>query len=141
MTWRGFAGGDREDSNQQNVAPVARVASETMAGVARILRQGQVPLVIGGDCSITIGVIASFARVDARPALLYVDGGPDLYPPDTRPNGNLDAMGMAHLLAIPGHVPEVGRHRAHRTAVDAGQDRVLWAHAARRRSRAGGALS
>jgi arginase len=54
-----------------------------------------------------LSVGAGFVQRDIRPALLYVDGGPDLYTPATRPNGNLDAMGLAHLLAIPGHVPEV----------------------------------
>jgi arginase len=98
---------DLERPNAKNAAAVARVAADTAAGVARILSSGQRPLVVGGDCSITIGVIAGFVQHGIRPALLYVDGGPDLYTPDTRPNGNLDAMGLAHLLAIPGHVPDV----------------------------------
>ena len=98
---------DLERPNAKNAAAVARVAAETADGVARILAAGQRPLVVGGDCSITVGVIAGFVQHGVAPALLYVDGGPDLYTPDTRPNGNLDAMGLAHLLAIPGHVPEV----------------------------------
>ncbi len=98
---------DLERPSAKNAAAVARVAADTAAGVARILARGQRPLVVGGDCSITVGVVAGFVRHGIRPALLYVDGGPDLYTPDTRPNGNLDAMGMAHLLALPGHVPEV----------------------------------
>lgn len=98
---------DRERPNAQNAAAVARIAAETAAGVARILDRGQTPFVIGGDCSITIGVVAGFIRHGVRPALLYVDGGPDLYTPDTRPNGNLDAMVLAHLLAIPGHIRDV----------------------------------
>ena len=98
---------DRERPNAKNAAAVARVATETAAGVARILGSGQTPLVVGGDCSITIGVVAGFVQRGIRPALLYIDGGPDLYTPATRPNGNLDAMALAHLLAIPGHVPEV----------------------------------
>jgi arginase len=96
---------DRPDA--KNVPAVARVAADTAAGVDRILSGGQRPLVVGGDCSITVGVIAGFVRQGVRPSLLYVDGGPDLYTPATRPNGNLDAMGLAHLLALPGHVPEV----------------------------------
>lgn len=98
---------DRKRPNAKNAAAVARVATDTAAGVARILDAGQTPFVIGGDCSITVGVVAGFVRHGARPALLYVDGGPDLYTPGTRPNGNLDAMVLAHLLAIPGHVHEV----------------------------------
>jgi arginase len=98
---------DLERPNAKNVAAVARVATDTAGGVARILADEQRPLVVGGDCSITVGVVAGFVEHGIRPALLYVDGGPDLYTPSTRPNGNLDAMGLAHLLAIPGHVPEV----------------------------------
>ncbi|MFY1693377.1 arginase family protein [Plantactinospora sp. WMMB782] len=96
---------DRDRPDAKNVAAVARVAAATALGVTRILDSGQIPLVIGGDCSITVGVVAGFVQRGVRPALLYVDGGPDLYTPATRPNGNLDAMGLAHLLAIPGHVP------------------------------------
>jgi arginase len=91
----------------KNAAAVARVASDTAVSTERILAAGRLPLVIGGDCSITVGVVAGFVRHGVRPALLYVDGGPDLYTPDTRANGNLDSMGLAHLLAIPGHLPEV----------------------------------
>jgi len=91
----------------KNADAVARVASDTAAGVERILAAGQLPIVIGGDCSITVGVVAGFVRAGVGPALLYVDGGPDLYTPDTRANGNLDSMGVAHLLAIPGHVPSI----------------------------------
>jgi arginase len=98
---------DLERPNAKNAAAVARIATETAAGVARILGTGQTPLVIGGDCSITIGVVAGFIHHGVRPALLYVDGGPDLYTPGTRPNGNLDAMVLAHLMAIPGHIHDV----------------------------------
>jgi arginase len=36
-----------------------------------------------------------------------MDGGPDLFTPETRPNGNLDAMGVGHLLRLPGYLSEV----------------------------------
>ncbi len=51
--------------------------------------------------------MAGFARAAQDPALLYMDGGPDLFTPETRANGNLDAMGVGHLLRLPGHLPEV----------------------------------
>jgi arginase len=93
--------------NGQNSSAVAAVARDTAAGVAAILAAGRVTFVLGGDCSITIGVVAGFVAAGRRPALVYMDGGPDLYTPDTRANGNLDAMGLAHMLALPGHLPEV----------------------------------
>jgi arginase len=53
------------------------------------------------------GLVAGHTKVNGAPALVYVDGGPDLYTPETRANGNLDAMGLAHMLALPGTVPAV----------------------------------
>jgi len=91
----------------QNLEAVVRVAAATADAVARIDAAGQVPFVLGGDCSITVGVMAGLARAGARPALMYVDGGPDLFTPQTRPNGNFDAMGVAHLLRLPGHAPDL----------------------------------
>jgi arginase len=98
---------DPDHPHGQNAPAVARVAVQTAEAVAQILARSQSPLVIGGDCSITLGVMAGFARSSRRCALLYVDGGPDLYTPDTRANGNLDAMGVAHMLGVPGHLPQV----------------------------------
>ena len=40
-------------------------------------------------------------------ALLYVYGGPDLYTPGASSIGHLDAMGLAHMLGLPGHLLEV----------------------------------
>ncbi|MCO8273004.1 arginase family protein [Actinoplanes sp. TRM 88003] len=98
---------DPQHQNGQNAPAVAAVADDVAAAVAVVLAQGRTPLVVGGDCSITVGVMAGFARAARDPALLYMDGGPDLFTPATRANGNLDAMGLAHLLRLPGHLPEV----------------------------------
>ena len=84
----------------QNAPVVARVARDVAAAVAAA---PGVPLVVGGDCTVTLGLVAG----TAAPALVYVDGGPDLYTPLTRPNGNLDAMGLAHMLKLPGTEPAV----------------------------------
>jgi arginase len=91
----------------QNGAAVARVAAATADAVTEILGRGQIPLVIGGDCTITIGVVGGFLRAGVEPALLYVDGGPDLYTPGASSIGHLDAMGLAQMLGLPGHLPEV----------------------------------
>lgn len=92
----------------QNAAAVARVAMAVADAVgAVVVGRNGTPLVMGGDCTVTIGLVAGYARASMPPALVYVDGGPDLYTPETRAHGNLDAMGLAHMLALPGHVPEV----------------------------------
>ncbi|HMG28812.1 MAG TPA: arginase family protein [Jiangellaceae bacterium] len=98
---------DPDHPHAQNASVVARVARDVAAAVAEITRRSRLPLIVGGDCTVTVGVVAGLAGSGLSPALLYVDGGPDLYTPETRAVGNLDAMGLAHMLAIPGHVPEL----------------------------------
>lgn len=88
--------------DRQNIQEVARVADETATAVATVLAAGRVPLVLGGDCTVTVGVVAGFRRAGHEAALMYVDGGPDLYTPGLIEYGNVDAMGVAHMLALPG---------------------------------------
>src|SRR6266536_6055694 len=49
---------DYEHPNARNLPAVARVARETADAVAGLAGPGQLALVIGGDCTITLGVIA-----------------------------------------------------------------------------------
>jgi arginase len=56
------------------------------------------PLVLGGDCTVTLGVVAGFARHTDDLGLLYVDGDADLSTPATTSSGVLDSMVVAHLL-------------------------------------------
>jgi len=67
--------------------------------VAEIARGGRVPLVLGGDCTITLGVVAGLqAAAPDRLGLLYFDGDADLSRPDEPSSGVLDSMGVSHLL-------------------------------------------
>lgn len=93
---------DPDHPDRQNITEVARVAADTARAIAAVLSAEEIPLVIGGDCTVTMGVIAGFRDAGQPSALLYFDGGPDLYTPGRAEYGNLDAMGLAHMLAIPG---------------------------------------
>jgi arginase len=68
--------------------------------VAEVAAGGSVPLVIGGDCTITIGVVAGLQRERPDIGLFYFDGDADLATPDTTMSGVLDAMGIAHLIGL-----------------------------------------
>ncbi|HEX8631346.1 MAG TPA: arginase family protein [Catenuloplanes sp.] len=103
---------DPAHPHAQNASVVARVARDVAGKVRGAVADGHVPFVLGGDCTITLGLVAGRTLAGRTlageaPALVYVDGGPDLYTPATRPNGNLDAMGLAHMLALPATVPEI----------------------------------
>jgi arginase len=98
---------DREHPGSRNLSPVARVAGEVADAVAGAIGRGPLPLVIGGDCTITLGVIAGFRRSYPRVGLVYVDGDADLGVPDSgdRDSGVFDAMGIRHMLG--GGAPEL----------------------------------
>jgi arginase len=53
---------------------------------------------MGGDCTITVGVVAGVQRVYPGAGLAYFDGDSDLSSPATSASGVMDAMGIAHLL-------------------------------------------
>ncbi len=73
---------------------VVAVAQGTAAAVAAIRAEGRLPLVLGGDCTITLGVLAGLG--DA--GLVYFDGDADLSSPDSGGSGVADTMGMTHML-------------------------------------------
>ena len=91
----------------QNLAAVVDVARSVADRVEVTLRAGEVPLVIGGDCTIELGVITGFLRAGEDPGLLYFDGGVDLRTPLDNPTGILDSMGVAHMLGEPGSAEEL----------------------------------
>lgn len=53
---------------------------------------------LGGDCTITLGVLAGMVRRHPRLGLIYFDGDADLKTPADTKSGILDGMGMAHVL-------------------------------------------
>jgi len=93
---------DQTQPTAQNLAVVAEQARTTAAMVQEIVRIGQIPVVLGGDCTIELGVVAGHLQTQDRLALLYFDLHPDLNVPASVLEGALDWMGVAHLLAIEG---------------------------------------
>ncbi|MGD8404161.1 MAG: arginase family protein [Anaerolineales bacterium] len=93
---------DKLHRHQQNLAAVVDVANRVADQIELALINDNLPLVIGGDCTIGLGVIAGFLRKDNDLGLLYFDGHVDLNTPVTSSSGILDSMGIAHLLGEPG---------------------------------------
>ena len=97
---------DLAHPRQQNLARVVDIATQTAEQVETALQRQAMPLVIGGDCTIALGVIAGFLHHGVDPGLLYFDGHIDLNTPATSRSGILNSMGIAHLLG------EVGATKA-----------------------------
>jgi arginase len=91
---------DAADATARNLPAVVQVAGAVADAVAAALAGGRLPVVLGGDCTITLGVLAGVQRHDPSAALLYFDGDADLGTPQTTSSGVLDAMGIAHLLGL-----------------------------------------
>jgi cystathionine gamma-synthase len=89
---------DPEHPREQNAELVARVARDVQARVASALADGRFPVVLGGDCTVTIGVLGALRRARGDVALLWADGDLDLNTPETTPSGVFDGMVTAHLL-------------------------------------------
>src|SRR4051794_32578584 len=91
---------DRDSRRAQNLPAVA----DRVAQVRHKVEQAPAPtLVLGGDCTVELGVVA------ARPGLglVYFDLHPDLNVPASVQTGALDHMGLAHMLAVEGSLPEL----------------------------------
>ena len=98
-----------DGGHPQNLAAVIEVARSVAERVEGALGDGEIPLVIGGDCTIELGVLCGLLRAGEDPALLYLDGGVDLRTPETNPTGILDSMGVAHMVGEPGAAQELCR--------------------------------
>lgn len=88
------------DATARNLDAVVAVALSVADAVEQEVRQGRLPIVLGGDCTITLGVVAGLQRVRDDVRLAYFDGDADLSSPERTRSGILDATGTAHLLGI-----------------------------------------
>jgi arginase len=90
---------DAGNRRTRNLAATVRAAQTVADAVEFAAQDGSVLLVLGGDCTITLGVLAGLQRVEPDAGLAYFDGDADLSMPAAG-SGILDAMGIAHFLGL-----------------------------------------
>jgi arginase len=78
-------------------------ACETVADeVQKMMRAGELPVVLGGDHSIAAGSVAGVAAIarerGAQIGLVWFDAHADMNTPETSPSGNVHGMPLAALL-------------------------------------------
>lgn len=85
-----------------------RIFSRRLAErVGFILDQDRFPLILGGDCSILVGIALALRR-RGRFGLLFIDGHADYYSPESEPNGELASMELAVVTGRgPGEVADL----------------------------------
>ncbi len=82
--------------------PIASMCRRLAETTARAVREGAVPLVLGGDHSLAAGsaagVATALAERDQHLGLIWLDAHGDLNTPESSLSGNVHGMPVAHLL-------------------------------------------
>src|SRR5579863_7853441 len=98
---------DKKNLLAQHWEAVVACVQETEAHLAEAVRQGHIPVVIGGNCTIELGVVAANLRKYENLGLIYLDLHADMNTPASTTDGALDWMGMAHMLGLNGAIPQL----------------------------------
>ena len=98
---------DAEHPLAQNLGEVVASVSALAETVGDALDAGSDVLVLGGSCLVALGAMSALVQREPDASLLYIDRHSDLNTPQTTTDGALDWMGLAHLLDVPGAVPEL----------------------------------
>jgi arginase len=88
---------DQQHPKAQNLQFVVEVIKSVANQVEGAVRDNALPIVLGGDCTITLGVLAGLINHEPNLGLIYFDGDLDLNTPDTTTSGIFDGMVMAHM--------------------------------------------
>jgi len=89
---------DTQNPKQQNLPLVLGVVRQVADAVDAAIADRAWPLIIGGDCTVTIGVVAALRKYFDSLGMTYLDGDLDLNTPATTSSGIFDGMVLAHIL-------------------------------------------
>lgn len=88
---------DPGDPQLKYLAPIVEVGQRLASSVEASIAQGHVPLVLGGDHSLSLASVAGAAR-GRRLGLIWFDAHGDFNTAETTPSGNVHGMPLAVLL-------------------------------------------
>ena len=91
---------DHDEPRAMNAAAVVDGVHAVAELAAAAIGAGELPLVLGGDCTVGVGTVSGAVAAGAEPRLIYFDMHPDLNTPASVPDGAFDWMGVAHMLDI-----------------------------------------
>jgi arginase len=91
---------DHDEPRAMNAAAVVDGVHAVAELAAAAIGAGELPLVLGGDCTVGVGTVSGAVAAGAEPRLIYFDMHPDLNTPASVPDGAFDWMGVAPMLDI-----------------------------------------
>jgi arginase len=95
----------RGPSGLLNERALGHLVSVTRAAVGRSLDGGRLPLLVGGDCPVLLGALASGRDRRGKAGLLLVDGHEDAWPPHASSTGEASDSEVGIALGRVGGVP------------------------------------
>lgn len=91
-----------KEGRPQYLATVTAACTQLALETAQAVRDGVVPVTLGGDHSLAAGSVAGVATARAerqqRIGLIWLDAHSDIHTPTTSASGNIHGMPVAHLL-------------------------------------------
>jgi arginase len=100
---------DPGDDRAKYLDEILVVCGEIAGHVEASSRGGELPLVLGGDHSLALGVFGGLARVHGPVATVWFDAHADCNTPATTPSGNVHGMGLSGALGWGGERFSGGR--------------------------------
>ena len=97
---------DRQSPFAQNLGDETDALEELSAAAAGLLAAGQRLLVLGGSCTVAVGMCAAMALGGERPRIVYVDRHLDLNTPRSTAEGSLSIAILEQALVTLLHDPD-----------------------------------
>lgn len=92
------------DPSRRFKKEISHVCTRLASRVEKVLDEGALPLVLGGDHSIAMGTVtgvaAHFRGRGQEVGLIWFDAHADINTPESSPTGNVHGMPLAHLLGL-----------------------------------------
>jgi arginase len=97
------------DEHAKYLDQILAVCDEIAGHVESASRADELPLVLGGDHSLALGVFGGLARVHGPVGTIWLDAHADCNTPETTPSGNVHGMGLSGALGWNGEHFSGGR--------------------------------
>jgi arginase len=88
---------DEESPRARNLRPILAALDALKPRVEQAVKSGALPLILSGDCSISLATVAGLRRYFRSVSVVYMDRDADLNTPATTPSGCVDGMVVSHL--------------------------------------------
>ena len=89
---------DDEHPRARNLPAIIAALNDLRPRVEQAAKSGALPLILGGDCIITLATLAGLRRHHRSVSLIWMDKDADLNVPATTPSGCVDGMAVAHVV-------------------------------------------